>query len=72
MKSEDMYAPDSIDLLEKSGIDFKQHDQRGIDVSSIGELLTTSGLVLFDDVKWVSFHRFLFFPLPLPPLSFPN
>jgi CCR4-NOT transcription complex subunit 7/8 len=54
--SEDMYAQDSIDLLEKSGIDFKEHDVKGIDVSDFGEILMTSGIVLNEDVKWISFH----------------
>lgn len=52
----DMYAQDSIDLLQRSGIDFKDHEERGIDVAVFGELLMTSGIVLNDDVKWVSFH----------------
>ena len=51
-----MYAPDSIDLLKNSGIDFKRNEEDGIDVEYFGELLVTSGLVLFDNVKWVSFH----------------
>ena len=51
-----MYAQDSIDLLSKSGIDFKKHDEQGIDVEAFGELLISSGLVLLDNVKWVSFH----------------
>lgn len=55
--SEDMSAPESIELLTKSGIDFKRHEEHGIDLEYFGELLITSGLVLFDDVKWVSFHR---------------
>ncbi|KAI8907217.1 ribonuclease H-like domain-containing protein [Gorgonomyces haynaldii] len=54
--SEDMYAQDSIDLLQKSGIDFKKHDEFGIDVETFGEFLITSGLVLFPQVRWVSFH----------------
>lgn len=54
--SEDMYAQDSIDLLAKSGIDFKEHDAKGIDVSDFGEILMTSGIVLNEDVKWISFH----------------
>jgi len=54
--SEDMYAQDSIDLLTKSGIDFKEHDNKGIDVSDFGAVLMTSGIVLNDDVKWISFH----------------
>ena len=52
----DMYAQDSIDLLQRSGIDFEQFEQRGIDVHHFGELLMTSGLVLNDNVKWLSFH----------------
>ncbi|CAG8577080.1 289_t:CDS:2 [Rhizophagus irregularis] len=52
----DMYAQDSIDLLTKSGIDFKKHEDYGIDVEHFGELLISSGFVLLDDVKWISFH----------------
>jgi hypothetical protein len=54
-----MYAQDSIDLLSKSGIDFARHEEYGIDVEHFGELLMSSGLVLLDDVKWVSFHRYV-------------
>jgi len=54
--SEDMYAQDSIDLLSKSGIDFNSHAVRGIDVHEFGELLIGSGIVLNEDVKWLSFH----------------
>ncbi|KAJ3271420.1 CCR4-NOT transcription complex subunit 7, partial [Blyttiomyces sp. JEL0837] len=50
--SDDMYAQDSIDLLTKSGIDFKKHEEFGIDVEHFGELLISSGFVLLDDVKW--------------------
>jgi CCR4-NOT transcription complex subunit 7/8 len=53
---EDMYAPESVDLLVKSGIDFKRNEEYGIDVEQFGELLISSGLVLIDDVKWISFH----------------
>mmetsp|Transcript_13829 Transcript_13829/g.48193 ORF Transcript_13829/g.48193 Transcript_13829/m.48193 type:complete len:327 (-) Transcript_13829:1072-2052(-) len=52
----DMYAADSIELLQRSGIDFARHAAEGIDVHRFGELLMTSGLVLNDDVCWVSFH----------------
>lgn len=54
-----MYAPESIELLKKSGIDFKRHEEEGIDIDYFGELLVTSGLVLFDNVKWVSFHSYV-------------
>ena len=55
--SEDMYAQDSIDLLQKSGIQFPVHDDEGIEPFEFAELITTSGVVLMDDVKWISFHR---------------
>lgn len=53
---DDMYAQDSIELLTKSGIDFAKHTNHGIDVYKFGELLITSGLVMLDEVKWISFH----------------
>lgn len=59
--SDDMYAPESIELLTKSGINFKRHEEYGIDVEHFGELLISSGLVLLDDVQWVSFHRCVLF-----------
>lgn len=52
-----MYAQDSIDLLVKSGLDFKKHEDFGIEPEDFGDLLTSSGLILLDNVKWVSFHR---------------
>lgn len=55
--SDDMYAQDSIDLLIKSGINFQKHEDFGIDIHRFGELLISSGFVLLDDVKWISFHR---------------
>ena len=55
--SEDMYAPESIDLLQKSGIDFQRHEEIGIMPNDFAELMITSGLVLNDETKWISFHR---------------
>ncbi|KAF9332271.1 CCR4-NOT transcription complex subunit 7 [Linnemannia elongata] len=54
--NDDMYAQDSIDLLIKSGINFQKHEDFGIDIHRFGELLISSGFVLLDDVKWISFH----------------
>jgi len=54
--TDDMYAPESIELLTKSGIDFARHEREGIDVETFGELLISSGLVLLPEVQWVSFH----------------
>jgi CCR4-NOT transcription complex subunit 7/8 len=53
---QDMYAQDSIELLTNSGIDFAEHERSGISPMDFGELLTSSGLVLNDDIKWISFH----------------
>lgn len=52
----DMFASDSIELLSRSGIDFKQNREKGVDVSRFGELLMSSGVVLNGDIQWVAFH----------------
>lgn len=54
--SGDIYAEDSIELLKASGIDFGKFEEDGIDIQYFGELFMMSGLVLNDDVRWVSFH----------------
>lgn len=54
--TDDMYAQDSIDLLQNSGIQFKKHEEDGIDPIDFAELLMTSGVVLMDNIKWLSFH----------------
>lgn len=54
--NEDMYAQDSIDLLLDSGIKFHKHDENGIEVSDFAEQLMVSGIVLNDDITWISFH----------------
>lgn len=54
--SEDMYAQDSIDLLQNSGIQFKKHEEDGIDPIEFAELLMSSGIVLVDNIKWLCFH----------------
>ncbi|KAJ8103865.1 ribonuclease H-like domain-containing protein [Lipomyces tetrasporus] len=54
--SEEMYSSDSIDILTKSGVDFKKHEEYGIDASTFAELFISSGLVLEDGVKWISYH----------------
>jgi CCR4-NOT transcription complex subunit 7/8 len=54
--SDDVYASDSIELLKASGIDFGQLEARGIDVHAFGEVLMSSGIVLNDEVRWITFH----------------
>jgi CCR4-NOT transcription complex subunit 7/8 len=53
---QDTYAQESIDLLASSGLDFYQHQVRGIEVDDFGALLMTSGMVLCPNITWVSFH----------------
>ena len=57
--SDDMYAPESIELLQKSGIDFQRHEEIGILPNDFAELMITSGLVLAPETKWISFHRWV-------------
>ncbi|EJD45684.1 CAF1-domain-containing protein [Auricularia subglabra TFB-10046 SS5] len=54
--ADDMFAPDSLELLKTAGLDFQRHDEMGIDPNDFAELMITSGLVLTDDTKWISFH----------------
>ena len=65
----DIHAHDSIELLKTSGIDFEKFQRHGIDVPHFGELMMMSGLVLNEDVKWVSFHSSYDFGYLLKTLS---
>ena len=51
-----MYAQDSIDFLHYSGVDFNRLRNDGIDAHDFGELIMSSGLVMNEEVKWISFH----------------
>lgn len=52
----DIYATDSIELLRQSGIDFVKNNEFGIDSKRFAELLMSSGIVLNENVHWVTFH----------------
>ena len=54
--TEDLYAEDSIDLLVSSGIQFHMHSIEGIEPSAFAEMLLGSGLVLMDNITWLTFH----------------
>eukprot|EP00298_Acanthocystis_sp_HF-20_P013221 c20259_g2_i1.p1 GENE.c20259_g2_i1~~c20259_g2_i1.p1 ORF type:complete len:305 (+),score=66.17 c20259_g2_i1:471-1385(+) len=54
--STEMHAQNSIDLLRKSGVDFDKLNKHGINLRTFGELLTVSGLVMNEDVHWITFH----------------
>lgn len=53
---EDMYNQTSIESLQQAGIDFALLERDGIDPHEFASLLIPSGLVCFDDVRWISFH----------------
>jgi CCR4-NOT transcription complex subunit 7/8 len=53
---EDLFAPESVELLRRSGLDFANHQEKGIEAHHFAEVLMTSGLVLCDDIKWLTFH----------------
>jgi CCR4-NOT transcription complex subunit 7/8 len=54
--TEDLYAEDSIDLLMSSGIQFHKHSTEGIEPAAFAEMLLVSGLVLMDNITWLTFH----------------
>ncbi|KAF9616563.1 hypothetical protein IFM89_030330 [Coptis chinensis] len=53
---DDVFANDSIELLRQCGMDFKKNVEMGVDAYRFSQLLMTSGIVMNDDVHWVTFH----------------
>ncbi|KAH6624586.1 ribonuclease H-like domain-containing protein [Chaetomium sp. MPI-SDFR-AT-0129] len=53
---DDMYNQTSIESLQQAGIDFAMLERDGIDPHEFASLLIPSGLVCFDEVRWISFH----------------
>jgi CCR4-NOT transcription complex subunit 7/8 len=45
-----------MELLQRSGLDFERHRTAGIPHALLGEYLTTSGLCLNPNVRWLTFH----------------
>lgn len=54
--SEDMCNQESIKFLTEHGLELEQHEQNGIDPFEFGAMLITSGMAMFEDVRWISFH----------------
>jgi CCR4-NOT transcription complex subunit 7/8 len=52
----DQIAEDAYNLLVDSGINFSEHQKRGIDPNVFAEYFIASGLVLTENVKWICFH----------------
>ena len=53
---DDMFNQSSIESLQQAGIDFALLERDGIDPHEFASLLIPSGLVCFDNVRWISFH----------------
>lgn len=52
----DAYAPDSIALLRRQGIDFKANRKFGIRSAQFAKQMLRSGLLYNNSVTWVTFH----------------
>lgn len=53
---EDMHAVESIEMLKDAGIKFEELAVNGIDPVRFADELFSSGLLLNDDVHWITFH----------------
>ncbi|KAK3322421.1 ccr4-not transcription complex subunit 7-like protein [Apodospora peruviana] len=53
---DDMFNQTSIESLQQAGIDFNLLERDGIDPHEFASLLIPSGLVCFENVRWISFH----------------
>lgn len=52
----DLFAQESIDGLRQArGLDLAKHHSQGIEPHEFGELLMSSGLVLNEEVRWITF-----------------
>jgi CCR4-NOT transcription complex subunit 7/8 len=52
----DEHAPGAITFLEEAGLHFETMKNEGIDPRVFAEYIIASGLVLNEDIKWISFH----------------
>ena len=52
----DTYLTESINLLEIAGIDFTRFVHEGIEKDYFAEHFISSGIVLNDEIKWITFH----------------
>lgn len=54
---QDMISPELTDRFRHKGgdVDLEKHQCQGIDVQRFGELLMSSGLVLNENIRWISF-----------------
>ena len=48
-------------MLTQAGIQFKRHEEEGVELSDFAELLTSSGLVLSEEISWITFARYILY-----------
>lgn len=54
--SKEMVSAESLELFKKSGINFEKHQKNGVDSLEFAHLLIDSGLLLSDEITWLSYH----------------
>ncbi|KAH0464405.1 hypothetical protein IEQ34_007191 [Dendrobium chrysotoxum] len=52
----DIFDPNSIELLRRSGIDLEKNHRLGVTADRFSELIISSGVVQNDSVQWITFH----------------
>jgi CCR4-NOT transcription complex subunit 7/8 len=52
----DQSSPESIDMLKEAGINFDELAEKGIEPLHFADVVFSSGLLLNEDVKWITFH----------------
>lgn len=54
--NEDQHAKESIEILKEAGISFEELATKGINDIKFADLLLSSGLVLNEEISWITFH----------------
>lgn len=54
--NDQMCSQDGLEILRRSGLDLEKHRSDGIEPFELAEVLTSSGLLLSDEVTWITFH----------------
>ncbi|XP_022631909.1 probable CCR4-associated factor 1 homolog 11 [Vigna radiata var. radiata] len=52
----DPHASDSIELLQRQGIDLEKNRKFGVDIIRFVELLMFSGMICNSNIQWITFH----------------
>lgn len=55
-EKKEMMSSESLELLQKSGINFQNHQINGIDPLEFAQLMIDSGLLLESSVTWITYH----------------